>query len=81
MVPKLENIARVQNCPDVITLLAPLGALSRRSHRDNRQPIPSHPIPSVRTLIGLSVENHSTDQTRQLVPPSQLVPPITSPGR
>ena len=26
-----------------IFLLAPLGALSRRSDRDNRQPIPSHP--------------------------------------
>ena len=38
-----------------IGLLAPLSALSRRSHRD------SHPTPSVRRpLIGLSVENHST---------------------
>ena len=37
-----------------IGLLAPLSALSRRSHRD------SHPTPSVRRpLIGLSVVNHS----------------------
>ena len=40
----------IANTP--VVLLAPLGALSRRSHRDNRQPIR-------RPRIGLSVENQS----------------------